>query len=102
MTQLVSKQQISITVDAKLLQDIDRITENRSAAVEAGLRFWYRQQIENQLRAFYQTQKPTDRQFDRDWGEFGQTQMEEILDTRPLAKINLKFNLNIDKVHNYK
>lgn len=69
MTQPVSKQQISITVDAKLLQDIDQMTENRSAA-EAGLRLWYRQQIENQLRAFYQTQKPTDRQFDQDWGEF--------------------------------
>ena len=84
MTQPVSKQQISITVDTKLLQEIDRITENRSAAVEAGLRLWYRQQIENQLRAFYQTQKPTDRQFDRDWGEFAQTQMTEILDSEEL------------------
>ena len=80
MTQPVSKQRISITVDAKLLQDIDKMTENRSAAVEAGLRLWHRQQIENQLRAFYQAQKPTDRQFDEDWGEFAQTQMTEILD----------------------
>ena len=80
MTQPVSKQQISITVDAKLLQEIDQMTENRSAAVEAGLRLWHRQQIENQLRAFYQAQKPTDRQFDEDWGEFAQTQMTEILD----------------------
>ena len=39
------------------------------------------QQIENQLRAFYQAQKPTDRQFDEDWGEFAQIQMEEILDS---------------------
>ena len=80
MTQPVTKQRILITVDAKLLQDIDRMTENRSAAVEAGLRLWHRQQIENQLRAFYQAQKPTDRQFDEDWGEFAQTQMTEILD----------------------
>ena len=84
MTQPVSKQRISITVDAKLLQDIDQITENRSAAVEAGLRLWHRQQIENQLRVFYQNQKPTDRQFDQDWGEFAQTQMEEILDSEGL------------------
>ena len=84
MTQPVSKQQISITVDAKLLQDIDRMTENRSAAVEAGLRLWHRQQIENQLRAFYQAQKQTDRQFDRNWGEFAQTQMTEILDSEGL------------------
>ncbi len=84
MTPPGSKQRISITVDAKLLQDIDQITENRSAAVEEGLRLWHRQQIENQLRAFYQNQKPTDRQFDQDWGEFAQTQMEEILDSEGL------------------
>lgn len=84
MTPPSSKQRISITVDAKLLQDIDQITENRSAAVEEGLRLWHRQQIENQLRAFYQNQKPTDKQFDQDWGEFAQTQMEEILDSEGL------------------
>lgn len=81
MTSSGSKQRISITVDAKLLQDIDKITENRSAAVEEGLRLWHRQQIENQLRTFYLNQQPTDRQFDSEWGEFAQTQMEEILDS---------------------
>ncbi|KJH70334.1 ribbon-helix-helix domain-containing protein [Aliterella atlantica] len=84
MTQSSSKQRISITVDAKLLQDIDQMTENRSAAVEEGLRLWHQQQIENKLRAFYQSQKQPDRQFDRDWGEFAQTQMEEILDSEGL------------------
>jgi post-segregation antitoxin (ccd killing protein) len=84
MTQSSTKQRISITVDSKLLQDIDQLTENRSAAVEEGLRLWHRQQIENQLRTFYQTQKSTDRQFDQDWGEFAQTQMEEILDCEGL------------------
>ena len=84
MTQPVTKQRISITIDAKLLQEIDQMTENRSAAVEAGLRLWHRQQIENQLRAFYQAQKPTDRQFDEDWGEFAQIQMTEILDSEGL------------------
>jgi post-segregation antitoxin (ccd killing protein) len=84
MTQSSTKQRISITVDSKLLRDIDQLTGNRSAAVEEGLRLWHRQQIENQLRAFYQTQKPTERQFDQDWGEFAQTQMEEILDSEGL------------------
>lgn len=79
MTPSGSKQRISITVDAKLLQAIDQLTENRSMAVEEGLRLWHQQQIENQLHAFYQSQKQPDRQFDRDWGEFAQTQMEEIL-----------------------
>jgi post-segregation antitoxin (ccd killing protein) len=84
MTQSSTKQRISITVDSKLLQVIDQLTDNRSAAVEEGLRLWHRQQIESQLRAFYQTQKPTERQFDQDWGEFAQTQMEEILDSEGL------------------
>ncbi len=84
MTSSGSKQRISITVDAELLQEIDQMTENRSAAVEEGLRLWHRQQIENQLRAFYQTQKPTDRQFDEDWAELAQTQMTEILDSEGL------------------
>lgn len=84
MTQSTPKQRISITVDSRLLQDIDQLTDNRSAAVEEGLRLWRRQQIENQLRSFYQNQKPTDRQFDQDWGELAQTQMEEILDSEEL------------------
>ena len=44
------KQRISITVDADLLAEVDRLTKNRSAAVEEGLRFWRKQQIEEQLR----------------------------------------------------
>ena len=84
MTQLSTKQRISITVDAKLLKEIDLLTENRSAAVEEGLRLWHHQQIEEQLRAFYQNQKPTDQQFEQDWGELAQNQMEEILETEGL------------------
>ena len=73
MTQSSTKQRISITVDAKLLKEIDLLTENRSAAVEEGLRLWHHQRIEGRLRAFYQNLKPTERQFDQDWGEFAQT-----------------------------
>lgn len=84
MTQSSSKQRISITVDAKLLQDIDQLTENRSAVVEEALRLWRKQKIEGQLRAFYQSQNLTEQQFDEDWGEFAQTEMEEILDNNSL------------------
>ena len=42
------KQRISITVDADLLAEVDRLTKNRSAAVEEGLRLWRQQQIEEQ------------------------------------------------------
>lgn len=82
MTQSTPKQRVSITIDSKLLEDIDQLTDNRSAAVEEGLRLWRKQQIENQLRTFYQTQTPTDRQLDEDWAEFAQTQMEEMLDEK--------------------
>jgi hypothetical protein len=84
MTQLSTKQRISITVDAKLLKEIDLLTENRSAAVEEGLRLWHHQRIEEQLRTFYQNLKPTEQQFEQDWGELAQNQMEEILEAEGL------------------
>ena len=73
------KQRISITVDSQLLHDIDRLTNNRSAAVEQGLRLWRRQQIEDQLRDSYLNQSPEDQQLEADWAELAQNQMEEIL-----------------------
>ena len=73
------KQRISITVDSQLLHDIDRLTDNRSAAVEQGLRLWRRQQIEDQLRDSYLNQSPETQQLEADWAEFAQNQMEEIL-----------------------
>lgn len=72
------KQRISITVDRELLQDIDQLTDNRSAAVEQGLRLWRRQQIEAQLRSFYQQRPQTDQEFEQEWAEFSQEQIEQI------------------------
>lgn len=77
-----SKKRISITVDAELLEAIDKITNNRSAAVESGLRLWHQQQIENQLSSYYQNQQASEHQFDENWGEFAQIQMEEILENQ--------------------
>jgi metal-responsive CopG/Arc/MetJ family transcriptional regulator len=74
-----SKQKISITVDSDLLQTIDRLTENRSAAVEEGLKLWYQHCIEEQLRHFYQNQRQTDQEMEETWGEFTQSEMEQIL-----------------------
>ena len=61
------KQRISITVDTQLLEEIDRLTNNRSAAVEEGLRLWNKQQIEEKLRNFYQNRSQTDLEFEREW-----------------------------------
>jgi metal-responsive CopG/Arc/MetJ family transcriptional regulator len=75
-----SKQKISITVDSDLLQTIDRLTENRSAAVEEGLKLWYQHCIEAQLRHFYQNQNKDDQGMEKAWGEFAQSEMEQILE----------------------
>ena len=79
MTQTNLKQRISITVDSQLLQDIDQLTDNRSAAVEQGLRLWRRQQIEGQLRAQYQKPGQSAQKLEEDWAELAQSQLEEIL-----------------------
>ncbi len=63
------KQRISITVDADLLAEVDRLTKNRSAAVQEGLRLWRKQQIESQLRNFYQNRSQADVEFEKEWTE---------------------------------
>lgn len=54
------KQRVSITVDAQLLNEIDKLTDNRSAAFEEGIRLWYAKQIEDQLRKFYESRSQAD------------------------------------------
>jgi metal-responsive CopG/Arc/MetJ family transcriptional regulator len=63
------KQRISITVDSQLLEEVDRMTKNRSAAVEEGLRLWRKQQIEEQLRNFYQNRSQADIEFEEKWAK---------------------------------
>jgi metal-responsive CopG/Arc/MetJ family transcriptional regulator len=84
VTQSNPKPRISITVDPQLLQQIDRITDNRSAAVEEGLRLWLRQQIENQLRQSYLNQIASSSKEEREWTQLAQNQMEEILEKEGL------------------
>ncbi|NJO97202.1 MAG: hypothetical protein HC764_15265 [Pleurocapsa sp. CRU_1_2] len=80
------EQRISITVDARLLEEVDQMTKNRSAAVEQGLRLWRKQQIEEQLRNFYQnrSQATSEFEFEQEWAQFSQSQMEEILEEEGL------------------
>jgi hypothetical protein len=61
------KHRISITVDSQLLEEVDRMTKNRSAAVEEGLRLWHKQQIEEQLKNFYQNRSQADLEFEKKW-----------------------------------
>jgi len=69
MTNNSQKQRISITVDSQLIEEVDRMTKNRSAAVEEGLRLWRKQQIEKQLKNFYQNRSQADIEFETEWVE---------------------------------
>lgn len=72
------KQRVSVTVDARLLAEIDKLTENRSAAFEEALRLWRAKKIEEQLRQFYQNRSQADIQEEEEWAQFAQEQMEEM------------------------
>ena len=68
------KQRISITVDSQLLEEVDEMTKNRSAAVEEGLRLWRKQQLEERLIDFYQNRSQADIEFEQEWVESTQEQ----------------------------
>jgi metal-responsive CopG/Arc/MetJ family transcriptional regulator len=84
MTQSNQKPRISVTIDEQLLKEMDRLTNNRSAAVEEGLRLWIRKQIENQLRQSYLNQTASDIAFEQEWAQLAHKQMEKILDKEGL------------------
>lgn len=78
------KQQVSVTVDSQLLAEIDKLTENRSAAFEEALRLWRAQKIEEQLRQFYQNRSQANIQEEEEWAQFAQEQMEETVQAEGL------------------
>lgn len=78
------KQRVSVTVDAQLLAEIDKLTENRSLAFEEALRLWRAKKIEEQLRRFYQNRSQADMKFEGEWAQFAQEQMEETLEAEGL------------------
>jgi metal-responsive CopG/Arc/MetJ family transcriptional regulator len=84
MPQFSQKQRVSITVDAQLLAEIDKLTENRSAAFEEALRLWRAKKIESQLRQFYQNRTQVNIEEEQDWAQFAQEQMEETLESEGL------------------
>lgn len=66
------KQRVSVTVDAQLLAEIDKLTENRSAAFEEALHLWRAKKIEEQLRQFYQNRSQGDIEFEEEWAAITQ------------------------------
>jgi Arc/MetJ-type ribon-helix-helix transcriptional regulator len=71
------KRQISVAVDAQLLDEIDKLANeslensvsNRSNVVEEALRLWYSQKIKAQLAQFYQNRSPDDIETEEDWAK---------------------------------
>ena len=84
MSQSFRKTRISVTVDSKLLKEVDRLASNRSAAIEEALRLWRRQQIEEQLRQSYLNRRESDIESEKEWVELAQKEMEEILEEEGL------------------
>ncbi|NBD18406.1 MAG: hypothetical protein GVY04_20420 [Cyanobacteria bacterium] len=63
------KQRITITIDTSLLKQVDQLSNNRSAVVEEALRLWQKQQIENQLRSFYENRSSKDLNEESVWAD---------------------------------
>ena len=71
-----NKRRVSVTLDASLLAEIDRLSDNRSAVIEEALRLCRIQKIDDQLRQYYQSQSWTDVEQEEAWAEYGQHQLE--------------------------
>ena len=77
MANTPNKRRVSITLDAALLDEIDRLSDNRSAVIEEALRLWRTQKIDDQLRQFYHSRSQADLEQEDAWAEFAQQQLEE-------------------------
>ncbi|MFZ4675172.1 MAG: ribbon-helix-helix domain-containing protein [Nodosilinea sp.] len=79
-----NKRRVSVTLDAELLDAIDRLSDNRSAVIEEALRLWRNQKIDDQLRQSYQSQSKDDLEHEEQWAEFAQRQLAETLESEGL------------------
>jgi len=75
-----SKQKVTVTVDSKLLAEVNQLTSNRSAAFEEALRLWHTRQLEDQMRKFYQSRSQAEAESEETWAEFGERQLQELED----------------------
>lgn len=83
-----SKRKVTVTVDSGLLEAIERHTAgqiasspaNRSAMFEKALRLLRQQQIDEQIRKFYQNRPQVDIELEEETAVVQQEQLEEIWD----------------------
>ncbi|WP_449418500.1 hypothetical protein [Phormidium nigroviride] len=77
MSNYSQKRQVSVTIDADIIDKIDSLTDDREAAIAQALRLWYAKQIEDQLRKFYQNRTQADIEDEQEWFDFVENQIEE-------------------------
>lgn len=78
-----AKRRFSVTIDANLANQVDKLTDNRSQAIEEGLRLWYVKQIEDQLRHFYEYRSQADIDFEAAWVQDTQDEAIAVWDEVP-------------------
>ena len=77
MSNSTQKREVLVALDAEFADKIDQLTDNWTEAIEQALRLWYAKQIEDKLRKFYQNRSQEDIEFEEEWFNFVEEQIEE-------------------------
>ena len=77
MSNSTQKREVLVALDAEFAEKIDHLTDDWTEAIEQALRLWYAKQIEDKLRKFYQNRSQEDIEFEEEWFNFVEEQIEE-------------------------
>ena len=77
MSNSTQKREVLVALDAEFAEKIDQLTDDWTEAIEQALRLWYAKQIEDKLRKFYQNRSQEDIEFEEEWFNFVEEQIEE-------------------------
>ncbi|AFZ05993.1 hypothetical protein Osc7112_1470 [Oscillatoria nigro-viridis PCC 7112] len=77
MSNSTQKREVLVALDAEFADQIDRLTDNWTEAIEQALRLWYAKQIEDKLRKFYQNRSKADIEDEKEWFNLVEEQIEE-------------------------
>jgi metal-responsive CopG/Arc/MetJ family transcriptional regulator len=79
----MAKTKVSVTVDAAVLAQVDQFSEgaSRSEIVERALKRWLndrrRRDLEDQIAAYYLSQRDDERREERDWARLSADQIRK-------------------------
>ncbi|MEG4576491.1 hypothetical protein QUA56_28020 [Microcoleus sp. N3A4] len=77
MSNYTQKREVLVALDAEFAEKIDQLTDDWTEAIEQALRLWYAKQIEDKLRKFYQNRSQEDIEFEEEWFNLVEEQIEE-------------------------